>query len=84
MSSKVPPSPPPLDSRPLVEWRSHSNDEESNHEIDEFDLKNIVSTALDFDSADCNSSISHKSNKSGSSSYIYPVGSAMQVARNRQ
>jgi hypothetical protein len=72
-----------LDSRPLIEWRSHSNDEESNHEIDEFELKNIVSSALDFNSA-ADSTMSHKSNKSGSSSYIYPVGSAMQVARNRQ
>jgi hypothetical protein len=86
MSSKVPPSPPPLDSRPLVEWQDDQtfNNDESNHDIDEFNDRNAVSTALDFNSADNNSVKSLRSNKSGSSAYVYPVGSAMQVARNRQ
>lgn len=84
MSIKVPPSPPPLNFRPLVDWSDNDlifNDYLESKKGESKDELSPMMDALGSQSAD-NGSV--KSNKSGSINYVYPVGSAFQVARNRQ
>lgn len=81
------PCPPPLNFRPLVDWADSDIkgvDGQINGPISSSPISHLSGHTKGFENVECNSKTNSHTNSKGSSQGQYPVGSAMQFARNRQ